>query len=69
MTEFLVGVGRGEELRRCRKCGGTKLERIMSAAAISIDGTMSGGKRGATCCGRDEPCASPPCTDDGSCHR
>jgi len=51
----------------CPSCGGALLEKKLSVPAP----VRSGGRReaGHTCCGRDERCARPPCSDGGRCHR
>jgi len=41
----------------CAKCGATKLEKKMSAAALP---KMAARPTGKTCCGRDEKCGGGP---------
>jgi putative FmdB family regulatory protein len=50
---------------KCTSCGSENLEKEISAfhvlgAGISED---------STCCGRDTPCDSPPCSADDVCRR
>jgi putative FmdB family regulatory protein len=50
----------------CPDCGSTLLERLLSAPYF-----IGGEKRapGQTCCGRDERCETPPCSEDQACWR
>ncbi len=67
VTEFLVGPGEDVAIS-CSNCGGQDMEKIMSAA--SFLGGSSERAPGQTCCGRDERCATPPCsTGSGQCRR
>lgn len=49
----------------CLKCNSTNVKRLFSAPSI-IKGTVGNGK---TCCGMDERCNTPPCSDRGTCVR
>ena len=55
-----------EEEPVCPHCGGSRLERRISAVNVMSGSTAR--PAGRTCCGREERCASPAC-DDGSCGR
>jgi putative FmdB family regulatory protein len=58
---------RSSETVVCPNCGGTSLDKLISAPFIS-----SGHKArpaGQTCCGRAERCDSPPCNEGGTCSR
>jgi len=50
---------------RCRHCGSSKLRRVFSAVAMSVKGDAW--EQAGSCCGRDEPCSSPPCSETGIC--
>lgn len=50
----------------CPECGSHQLKRLISAANVMSGRTAR--PPGHTCCGREERCASPPCSD-GSCGR
>lgn len=52
---------------KCIHCGGTKLRRVYSPVGISVKGASS--TEISTCCGRDGPCSTPPCSDSGVCQR
>ena len=66
-----------EPLKKCPQCGGRVKRLIGKGAGIIFKGsgfyvtdyrktsTSEGSK---TCCGKDEPCETPPCAD-GSCRR
>lgn len=51
----------------CTHCSGKNLEKQPSAPGTVRMGTSHANR--ATCCGRDERCATPPCSADGSCVR
>ncbi len=65
-----------EVLRKCPECGGEIRRVIGTGAGIIFKG---GGfyktdyKRSSasfrTCCGREQRCDTPPCSDGGSCQR
>jgi putative FmdB family regulatory protein len=67
-SEFLVGVGQDQVELKCKKCGSLKLEKIFSKTVISKTADIIGNQHGKTCCGRDERCDNPPCSD-GVCKR
>ncbi|MDY6794049.1 MAG: zinc ribbon domain-containing protein [Actinomycetota bacterium] len=51
---------------RCPSCGGEDMEKLLSAFH-----TVHGGSNapGTTCCGREERCDRPPCSDGGGCRK
>ncbi len=51
---------------RCPDCGSAAMHKLFSSFH-----TISGGSNpaGTTCCGREERCVKPPCSDDTGCHR
>lgn len=54
-----------EQTPRCPECGAVLTDKLMSASNI-----LSGQTRrepGHTCCGREERCDKPPCSDESSC--
>ena len=53
VSELLVGIGRNSDNLSCRSCGGSNLEELMSASAISIKDAPGGQPMGSTCCGSD----------------
>lgn len=69
ISEFLVGIGQGGVEIKCRHCGGKELNRIFSKSHVSTSKAGSGSHNGKTCCGRDERCDKPPCSDDGECRK
>jgi hypothetical protein len=54
----------GEE-PRCPNCGSTILQKLFSAPHIVREQRPSG----STCCGREERCATPPCSTGEECGR
>jgi putative FmdB family regulatory protein len=49
-VELLVGIGRNSDEVKCGKCGGSRLEKLMSATAgVVKDGPLH--MEGSTCCG------------------
>jgi putative FmdB family regulatory protein len=69
ISEFLVGVGEGDGDILCKGCGSKELNRILSKSNVSVGGHVIGSQHGKTCCGRDERCDKPPCSESGGCHR
>jgi len=65
-TTFEVLV-RGGDIVTCPHCGGSSLDKLLSAPYISSGQTT--GQAGHTCCGREERCATPPCSQGGTCWR
>ncbi|MCX5899834.1 MAG: zinc ribbon domain-containing protein [Proteobacteria bacterium] len=56
-TEVITLGGASGDGVACSKCGSTKLEKKMSAAALP---KMPARPTGKTCCGRDEKCGGGP---------
>jgi len=51
----------------CARCGSSDVKRLFSGPSlIKSEGYINNGK---TCCGRDERCTSPPCSNEGKCIR
>ena len=69
VSEFLVGVGQEKAEIKCSSCGSKKLEKIFSQSVIATGGHIIGSQGGKTCCGKDERCDTPPCSDGGVCRR
>ncbi len=64
-VEVLVRSGSGAPC--CPQCGSPLSEKLFSAPnVISRWGQPSGG---GTCCGREERCATPPCSTGEVCRR
>jgi putative FmdB family regulatory protein len=64
-VEVLVRSGSGAP--SCPQCGSPLLEKLFSAPnVISRWGQPSGN---GTCCGREERCATPPCSTGEVCRR
>jgi putative FmdB family regulatory protein len=67
LSEFIEGVyGEGAD-KVCSHCGGIALKRILSKGVTSRSDGMIGNRGGKTCCGREERCGSPPCSEPGAC--
>lgn len=64
--EFLI-LGEEDVPAKCRGCGSSDLERVMSPAALVSNSSFS--NPGKTCCGREERCSVPPCSTGGGCRR
>lgn len=52
---------------KCINCASANLEKQPSAPGKVIMGSSQ--TKGTTCCGRDERCAQPPCSDGNTCVR
>ncbi|MGQ9776380.1 MAG: FmdB family zinc ribbon protein [Thermodesulfobacteriota bacterium] len=66
ISEFLVGVTSKGEALTCKQCGGSQLEKMLSVSHSVMSEKRSPGR---TCCGREERCATPPCSSRGTCQR
>lgn len=66
VSEYFTGTANDEPLK-CRQCGSSKMDRILSASSFTL--RSSGRMPGRTCCGREERCDTPPCSSGGSCNR
>ena len=66
ISEYLIVTGKDEDIL-CEDCGSSDMERILSVASF-ITGAPERAA-GRTCCGREERCETPPCSDGGSCRR
>jgi putative FmdB family regulatory protein len=51
----------------CPDCGSTEMKRMISPPGSIVMGGST--PKGTTCCGREERCSTPPCSDDGVCGR
>jgi putative FmdB family regulatory protein len=66
VSEYLVGLGDDERIQ-CKVCGASGMNRILSASSFTLQSSRR--MSGRTCCGREERCEIPPCSDGGSCRR
>jgi len=69
ISEFLVGVTQEKVEIKCKYCGSEELNKIFSKSNVSRSGHLIASQGGKTCCGRDERCDTPPCSDGGICKR
>ncbi len=69
INEFLIGVVQDKIEIKCAFCGSRDLDKIFSKTNISRSRHLIASQGGKTCCGRDERCDTPPCSDDGVCGR
>jgi putative FmdB family regulatory protein len=67
VSEYLLGSRKEEEVS-CKTCGSKNVERLISRPNISVSGHMLARQGGKTCCGREERCEKPPCSE-GRCER
>jgi putative FmdB family regulatory protein len=51
----------------CPGCGSPLTDKLFSAPHILS--SQSRRQAGHTCCGREERCGAPPCSDGGACRR
>ncbi len=66
VSEYLVGRGNDEPIT-CRQCGSHEMNRILSASSFTLQ--SYGRMPGRTCCGKEERCETPPCSDGWGCRR
>jgi len=65
-AEFEVLVRAGT-IVSCPHCGGSALDKLLSVPFVSSGQPSQ--QAGHTCCGREERCATPPCSEGGTCWR
>lgn len=68
-SDFLVGINQNKTEIKCNHCGSKNLEKLLSKSNIRSDNSRGFPPQGNTCCGREEPCDTPPCSDNGICKR
>lgn len=56
-----------EKSVHCPHCGSNQTEKLLTAPGIVRMADSS--TKGATCCGREERCETPPCSTGESCRR
>lgn len=64
VSEYLVGLGDDERIL-CKVCGASGMNRILSASSFTSQSPRR--MPGRTCCGREERCQTPPCSNGGGC--
>jgi len=69
VSEFLVGVTKDAVEIKCSFCNSENLDKIFSQSFVSTSGHIIGAQGGKACCGRDERCDTPPCSDGSTCRR
>ena len=52
---------------RCPSCGSLSVDKLLSVPFVSSGQTAR--QAGHTCCGREERCATPPCSEGSQCWR
>jgi len=65
ISELLTGIGSSSDQIKCSHCGGKNVCKLMSVS--STPSKMPQRKPGKTCCGADERCDKPPCSDNSPC--
>jgi len=66
VSEFLVANFSDSTTLACPGCGSQSLERLISAPSL-LKGRAHA--PGATCCGKEERCETPPCSTGEQCLR
>jgi len=51
----------------CPFCGSSRMKKQISSFSSVISNKPS--LKGKTCCGKDQRCDTPPCSDEGVCRR
>lgn len=64
VSEVLHKKINAKERPACPSCGSKRLAKLISIPSVSVKSESSIAE--GTCCGRDTPCAVPPCSD-GTC--
>jgi putative FmdB family regulatory protein len=65
-SEIMVGIGSQSDAVECKYCGSAKINKLPTYASVA---TSYSRPKGRTCCGRDERCDKPPCSNAGACGR
>ncbi len=69
-TEVLHKRLKEKEPISCLNCGSTKMKKLISLPFINTNSPLDVKKKApTTCCGKDTPCDTPPCSTDGVCKR
>ena len=63
----LEALVRGDGMVTCPHCGSASLNRLISVPFVSSGQTAR--SAGRTCCGREERCDMPPCSEGDVCRR
>jgi putative FmdB family regulatory protein len=58
---------RGDRGVTCPQCGSRALDKLLSATFVRSEQAVR--PPGRTCCGREDRCATPPCSEGGICQR
>ncbi|MBW1997419.1 MAG: zinc ribbon domain-containing protein [Deltaproteobacteria bacterium] len=66
VSEYLTDMN-GDQVVSCKNCGSKGMEKLLSAPSL-LSRTPERAP-GHTCCGREERCETPPCSDGGTCSR
>jgi len=66
VSEFLINIDKDDAIS-CKICGSLEMERVMSPASFKVRSV--GHAPGKTCCGREERCDTPPCSEGEFCRR
>ena len=69
INEFLEVAGKYDLKKECKQCGSKELNKIFSRTHVASGGKIIGSASGRTCCGREERCDTPPCSDGDVCPR
>ena len=69
ITELLVDGSTANSEIECGYCKSKNLSKLLSKVSVLMGKTGIKPQNGKTCCGRDERCEKPPCSEDGSCVR
>ena len=56
---------RSDDLVTCVHCGSSSLDKLLSAAVMLSGRTAR--QSGHTCCGQEEQCETPPCSEGSKC--
>lgn len=67
LTEFIEGISGDAAEKTCGRCGSDRLKRALSRGVTPRMDGMIADRGGKTCCGRDDRCGKPPCSEPGSC--
>lgn len=65
ISELLTGIGSKDDVTKCKNCGSNDLVKIMSAASFTFPDP--GQPPCTTCCGMEERCDIPPCSNGPCC--
>ncbi|PMP68378.1 MAG: FmdB family transcriptional regulator [Thermodesulfobacterium geofontis] len=68
ISEFLINLNLKEKVI-CKYCGSKNVEKVFSPIIVLNSEASINQKKGLTCCGREERCNTPSCSEGKECRK